>query len=314
MSSGAAARIVLGGGLPLLSARLLFVAALLSVGGTLVFGAVVAPKALERMGSVEAARVRSALMIWRWSVLAAAIVGLGLWALLQTAEFADTGRIGEVLHELGPVLIGTVFGHVVLLQASLLAATGALLAAGRDASALPVVPALACVAAEAGHGHGMAMGGLFGPLSWLNALHLLAASVWIGGLPPFLLMVWLASPAPAAVAARWFSPIGKWAVCLLAASALLQGIWLVGSIDALIATPYGWTVLAKIALFGGLVGFAWLNRYVLAPGLRGARSDRARRLLVASVLVQSAFGLAAIMAAIVLSELVPGMDMTVESS
>ncbi len=304
MSSGAG--LAVGGGPTLLLARWLFVAALLSLGGALVFGAAVAPRTLERMGPDEAARIRRALAMWVWAVLIAASAGLAGWTMLQTANLAGLDGIAA-MHELGPVLGGTVFGHVVLLQAMLLVATGTLLAAGRQASGA-IVPALACVACEAGHGHGMAMSGVLGPLSWLDALHLMAASVWIGGLPPFLLVVWLAPPAAGAVAARWFSPIGKWAVCLLAASALLQGSWLVGSLDALVATDYGWVVLTKIALLGGLIGLALLNRNVLAPRLRQDR-PRARADLVASVLVQSGFGMAAILAATVLSALAPGMNM-----
>ncbi len=310
MSGGAG--VAVGGGLTLLLARSLFVAALLSLGGALVFGAVVAPRTLERMGPDEAATVRRALAVWVWVILAAAVAGLTGWTMLQTARFAGLDGIAAAIGELGPVLGGTVFGHVVLLQAVLLAATGTLLAAGRQASGAPLVPALACVACEAGHGHGLAMGGALGPLSGLDAVHLLAASVWIGGLPPFLLVVWLAPPAAGAVAARWFSPIGKWAVCLLAGSALLQGSWLVGSLDALVATYYGWIVLTKIALLGGLVGMALLNRNVLAPRLRKDRPAKARAELVASVLVQSGLGLAAILAATVLSALPPGMDLKAE--
>ena len=303
MVAGAA----LGAGPALLLARATVIATLLSLGGALLFGALVAPKALARMPRDDAGRVGRALAGWTWFVLGAAGAGLALWTLLQTAQFAGTSRIGDTLLELGPVLIGTVFGHVVLLQAMLLAATCVVMAARPRAHAAASCLALACVASEAGHGHAMAIGGPFSPLLGLNALHLVAASLWIGGLPPFLLIVWLTPPACGQIAARWFSPIGKIAVCALAASALLQAARLVGSPGALFATAYGWMVLAKTALFAGLLGLALLNRYVLATKLKGSLAGPARRRLMASVAVQSLLGLAAILAATVLSALPPGV-------
>ena len=124
-----------------------------------------------------------------------------------------------------------------------------------------------------------------------------------------MLVVWLAPYGAAAVAARWFSPMGKWCVGVLAGTALVQGWVLVGSFTALLHAAYGTVVLIKTALFVLLFGFAVLNRYGLAPALLRAEPERARGRLVGSILAQTAVGVLAVLAAAVLSGLAPTMKM-----
>jgi putative copper resistance protein D len=309
LHGGAATGFVLQGGVPLLLARALFVAGILSLGGTLVFGVTVAPCAFERM-STDRAYARRVIVRWALASLLVSLAGIGVWTALETAELAGTGNVMATLREIWPVLTGTLFGQVVLLQVALLLMTGLLLTTSGPMGNLgAAVSASACVAAEAAHGHGMAMGGVLGPWFGRGVLHLLAASIWIGGLPPLLLVVWLMPPLSAARAARWFSPVGKWAVVVLAASALAQAWRLVGSVTALLAVAYGWMVLIKAALFVALLGLALLNRYHLAPALVGSFPGTARRRLAASILVQTSIGVAAVLAAATLSGLTPGMGM-----
>ena len=220
---------------------------------------------------------------------------------------ADAAGLSQALSALPTVLADTRFGRLVVLQLALVVATGILLAAG--SGRLAPAAASADAAAQAGHGHAMAMGGPLSPLFGLDVVHLLAAAVWIGGLVPLLLVVHLGPAAAGAAAARRFAPLGKWAVVLLAGSSLAQGWVLVGSLTALRTMPYGVLVLVKTALFGVLLGFALLNRYQLAPRLRGHDADAARRRLVGSIAVQTAFGLLAVGASVLLSGLTPGMDM-----
>ena len=296
------AAFALQGGWPLTLGRASFVAGVLSLGGALVFRIAVAPPACERMDPNDAAWVGAALARWVMLSLAAACAGLAAWTVEQTAAIAGTDGFAT-WRALWPVLAQTSFGHVVALQALLLLATGTLLT-----TRWAVVPALACVAAEAAHGHGMARGG-YGPLFQLEVIHVLAASVWIGGLLPLLIVVRLASPKAGATAARVFSPVGKWAVGLLAAVALLQAAWLLGSVHALVRTAYGWLVMTKAALFLLLFGFALINRYRLAPALVSGTPDMARRALVGSIAAQSIVGLLTVVAASVLSGLAPGSEM-----
>ena len=211
------------------------------------------------------------------------------------------------LSALVTVITRTLFGTVVALQLALLLATLALLRAHPVSATLP---ALLVVAVQAAHGHGMAIGGVFGPLFELDLLHLLAAAVWIGGLVPLLLVTARAPVHAAAQAARWFSPIGKWAVVVLFVAAILQAAGLVGSPSALKATPYGRMVLLKAALFCLLLALALLNRYRLAPALRSPDRQAIRRRLLVSIGLQSLAALATVTVATYLGSLPPPAEMS----
>jgi putative copper export protein len=105
-------------------------------------------------------------------------------------------------------------------------------------------------------------------------LHLFAALVWGGGLLvlsaavlPLLAGGWAGgSRSIAGVAAR-FSRIAGIAVGTIALTALYNAWAYAGSIDALLKTPYGRTILAKFALLITLLILAAFNRYVRVPRL-----------------------------------------------
>ncbi len=98
-------------------------------------------------------------------------------------------------------------------------------------------------------------------------LHLVAASVWVGGLAHLgAVSVAALRPLPAdlrasALAAliRRFSPIGIAAVAALAVTGLYSGWLHVGSLEALRTTAYGQTLLTKLLLSVPLVALAGLN-------------------------------------------------------
>jgi putative copper export protein len=106
-----------------------------------------------------------------------------------------------------------------------------------------------------------------------DGVHLLCAGAWLGGLPPLLLIVRAAPPEAGAVAARDFSPLGKLCLYGLVGSAACQGWELLGGFAGLFGTAYGWMALVKAMLFAVLFGFAWINRYRLAPALLGDYAD-----------------------------------------
>ena len=286
--ASAAASFVLSGGIPLVLARATYVAASLSGGGVLVFRVLVLSRVRPRVAPETLRAADRALGRLTASSLGIAVAALACWTWLQTAELAGATQPETIVSALGPVLRATRFGHLVLLQAAALVVAAALLRASLMPASATV--AIANVGLQAGHGHAMAMVGVLGPLFWVDVTHLLAGSAWVGGLLPLLIVVRLAPARTAALAARWFSPLGIWCVVLLAASALIEGWRLVGSLAALFETPYGWMVLLKSAL-------------------AGARAAPARRALAVSIAVQTAAGGLAILAAGVLSGLTPGMDM-----
>lgn len=303
----------LQGGLPLVLARAVFVAGLLSLCGSFVFRVVVAPKVFARLSAAQGARVERALFRLAWASFGVAAIGIAIWTFLQTAAIAGVSGFGPTFAVLSEVLEFTQFGHLVLWQAGLLLATAGVIVAAqlsvRFAMTAGLVVSAANVAMQAAHGHAMAMDGWFSPLFGVDVLHLCAAASWVGGLLPLMLVVRLAPCGAAAVAARWFSPMGKWCVGVLAGTALIQGWVLVGSFTALLNASYGTVVLIKTALFVMLLGFAVLNRYGLAPALLQAEPELARRRLVGSIMVQTTVGVLAVLAAAVLSGLAPTMKM-----
>ena len=101
-------------------------------------------------------------------------------------------------------------------------------------------------------------------LASLLVLHLLAAAYWVGALLPLRRAV--ASPGGAALLHR-FGTIATGIVGLLVAVGTTFAWLLSGSLDALVGTAYGWTLLAKVAFVGGLLGLAALNKLRLVPAL-----------------------------------------------
>ncbi len=108
-----------------------------------------------------------------------------------------------------------------------------------------------------------------------DAVHLLAAGVWLGGLLP-LGMVVVSSRAKqlsnddAVLVLSRFSGMAYLAVAALVAFGLLNGWFLVGSLSALIGTTYGELLLLKLGLFGLMLCLAASNRFWLVPALAKA--------------------------------------------
>ena len=94
--------------------------------------------------------------------------------------------------------------------------------------AIPIVLAGAALAVQPLLGHAGAIGGSAGAqLIVSEALHLLAAGAWLGGLLPLFLAVGRLPHAAAAAACHSFTPIGLASVLVLAGTAVVQ----VGGID-----------------------------------------------------------------------------------
>jgi putative copper resistance protein D len=146
-------------------------------------------------------------------------------------------------------------------------------------------------------------------LLFCEIFHVMAAAGWLGMLPALLLLVSVAPLNAASRALQRFSPFGALCVFVLVATAFCQGLILVGSIHALLTSAYGWMVLVKLALFAVLIGFAYRNQFRLAPRLLATNPEAGRCALRRSILLESIAGLLIVLAAGVLANLPPGMDM-----
>lgn len=110
----------------------------------------------------------------------------------------------------------------------------------------------------------------------VDTLHLGAAGLWIGALPPLALLLRATSRAdgadarPYAVrAARRFSRLALVAVVALAATGIVNAATQVGSVAGLVGTPYGRWLLLKLGLVAATLVVAAVNRRRLLPAIGG---------------------------------------------
>lgn len=106
-----------------------------------------------------------------------------------------------------------------------------------------------------------------------DAVHLLAAGVWGGGVLHFALLPWraldgLRRPALVGGLVRRFSNVALGAVVALAATGLLAGFLHVYSPLQLTTTPYGRTLLVKVGLWLGVLALGALHLLVIGPTLK----------------------------------------------
>jgi putative copper resistance protein D len=182
------------------------------------------------------------------------------------------------------VLFETQFGRVWQFRLGLIAAAFALVAPGlarvkARAALMPFLWLLSAVllGSLAWISHAAAAGAH--PLGLLgDMLHLCAAGGWIGGLVP--LVIFLAGVRASfslgetiAPVLQRFSTLSLGCVSVLVVSGISNSWLLVGSIYALLTTPYGQLLLLKLTLFAIFIGFGARNRLVVKTKLLKAPAD-----------------------------------------
>jgi putative copper export protein/mono/diheme cytochrome c family protein len=252
---------------------------------------------LAAIGTLAAGRVTGRRQLLAAGV-ALAWLAAPVWLVLQAAEMAGTTTIGATLAIVPLALDGTQFGRALALRLALLAV--ALWLGRRDAMAARTAGLLAAGIAgllQLRMGHPAAASDVLLPLG--AGAHVLAAGVWIGGLPA----LWLELSRDAPGAARRFIRRGLPAVLLLAAGGLAQAWDLAGGLPGLFGTGYGHALLLKLGLFTGLLGCAALNRFLLTPRLAAPGGPLRLR---HAVVVEAVLGLAAVLVAAAMAGSPPG--------
>lgn len=148
---------------------------------------------------------------------------------------------------------------------------------------LAVLPPLLALAAPVLVGHTQ----LMEPRALIIAAdlgHLLAGSFWTGGVLGLLLFLAATrvtnaqeagtSPALAAKVVQRFSRVAVWSVVVLAVSGTVMGLMIVGSVDALITTSYGLTLLLKIGIVIPVIAIAAYNGLRLLPRISSRPTAR----------------------------------------
>jgi len=219
----------------------------------------------------------------------ASAAGVSLWSSLRSAVIENTleSRFGEVWgwRAIDWLAIGALLalaralrrGLIPTLRPAAAEAEGGALTSrpprlplalvGIGAAYLALTPALA------GHASTQSPTAAFFPSA---VVHVLAASVWVGGIACLLATLPAAtrrlegperSRLLLAVLKR-FSPLALGAVVAIAITGVVQAYIDVRSLHALLHTTYGALVLVKTALLLCLIGFGWSNRARMIPALR----------------------------------------------
>lgn len=209
------------------------------------------------------------------------LAGTGLQNAFADLDLAVHTRVGRLLVARLALLAGLVGGLAVWLRRSAPFGPGLHGRVGPAATLCGVV-ALALTWSAAGHG------GSGDRLALpVDLAHLLAMGAWIGGMPALLVLLLKVRDAEAlARVVPIFSRTA--AVCLLTllGTGVIQSWRQVGSVDALVSTPYGGWLIAKLALVGLIVALGaaarwWVVPRLLAPVRAGRRRRRAPGLRLA---------------------------------
>jgi copper transport protein len=139
--------------------------------------------------------------------------------------------------------------------------------------AIPLVYLCLCPALS-GHGSSQSPVALNFPV---NAIHVAAMAIWLGGLATLLLVLPAATRSATSPADRGrllAGPLGRFSalalvmVALIMASGLIQAYVYVRHLGDLLSTGYGRAVLAKFLLLLAVIGIAAYNRRTVIPRLR----------------------------------------------
>jgi copper resistance protein D len=291
---------------PLVVTRALHFAATSMTAGVLLFQAAMR-SLVSGSGEAIATRLRRQGRRLAWTGLAVTLASGVLWFLLQAVAISglplDQALNSEVLSK---VLQRTQFGRVAEIRLVLAAMLAVCLASDRLPLArwLASVVALGLTAAIAWSGHAAATLGELGHLHLAaDALHLAAAAGWIGGLVPLAVLLGEARRHPSVAGVglaqgvtKRFSTLGMISVATLLVTGVVSAWILVGSLHALVVTPYGLLLLLKIVVFAVMLVLAAINRFWLTPQLAVWSADQPRpgalRRLTRNSVVEIALGLA----------------------
>src|SRR5262249_21562273 len=254
---------------------------------------------------------QASVLVWARALLLVAIV-FGVASLAwQTAVLEGRAGAGLDPTAIARVLLETQAGHVWLARHGLLILLAAwvMLVPERDdktdwlvargQAALLGVTALVMLGAA---GHAAAVEpGTFAALA-IDGVHLLAAGIWVGALLPLVTLLRCsmteagADARPyAVIAAHRLSRTALLAVVVLVATGVVNAWTFVGSVGALLGTPYGRLLLIKLSVLAPILALAIANRRRLIPALSGDAVTVGRpalRMLAGFVTIEAALALA----------------------
>jgi copper resistance protein D len=308
----------------LVAVRAVHFASTAMTAGVLIFLGVVAEPVFRAAGAPAAGSAfRTLSLRLAWIGLALTLISGAVWLTLQTSAMSGQ-PLAEALMDgvVWVVLTKTQFGFISSVRLGLVLLLAGSLAFANSQYWTRIVALILVagpLAAIAWTGHAAGTVGPTGPLHLAaDAMHLLAAAAWIGGLPPLLLLLMKAwahndeSWASIAFqAARRFSALGMVSVGTLLATGIVNSWILIGSLQGLVSTDYGQLVVAKIGLFVAMASVATVNRLRLMPRLSGLPGSplqvKASQELRCNIMIEIALGFSVFVIVGVLGTLHPAI-------
>lgn len=228
------------------------------------------------------------------SIVLVALASVG--ELILRTQMMGGGRLAEIHVTLPVVLLQTHFGVVWLIRLGFVGLLGLIWGLVRTtvpqsqrAIILSLSAAMVIALTTSLSGHAADWGDLTMPVL-IDWIHLVAVSIWIGGLFTFGFMSQRFAAPPGteeearglAAIGRPFSRMAAYCVFTLLVAGLFSAWLQVGSLQSLVTTSYGVTLLAKLFLVGLVLALAAVNRYYFLPLLRDPAGAR-NRLLVKTI-------------------------------
>jgi putative copper export protein len=242
------------------------------------------------------------------AVAAITVVNVGLAALVIRASNALQLPFGDLLYgDLQPFAEKTRFGVATLVMTVGFALVfGLLLLSWVFDAGTPRVAALGLSVVLVS---GLSLAGHQGTepnASWLSALadwlHLVAASIWVGGVAALALLVWPAAPALRRRAFVGFSRLAVGVVGVMVLGGAYLAVERLPATSDLWETGYGQLLLLKLVVVAAALSWGAVHHVVVRPRIEaGARSSRVRP----SLLGEAAVALAVLLAAAVLTNASP---------
>lgn len=239
--------------------------------GLLLAAALLLPSPGDRLDAAPGRAVRWATRVATgWLVAVAAEIVLTVSDVLG-APPADV---------LAPAVLRDFLGHTSQGRALFVQLLLVVLAAGLARSAVTirgasaaVLVALLAIAPPAFSGHAAAGGSHDLAVASL-VVHVVAASLWVGGLTG---VTWAAVAGAASVRAAVprFSTLAAWCFVAVALSGVVNAAVRLGGLAPLVTSAYGGLVLAKVAALGVLGWFGWWHRRRTVTSLAAAPTTAA---------------------------------------
>ena len=264
--------------------------------------------------TLRASAGRGADLVRAWTLVAAGagilVIAQSLSALTQVIALEGTARLGDlVVTAYFRVSAARVFAALVLFAGAWrLRRVAPTLPTGARAAVIAAAAALVLLAPWTSHAAAR-VGGRFTLLA-LDAVHQVAAWIWIGGLAQLVAVAARGSAAtwPPRLLQRFSTQALVSVIALVLAGGALSLLYIDGP-RALFGTAYGVMVMTKAALLAALLVLGALNFFVVRRLARGATAPlRLRRF----VEVELGLGLTVLGAAASLTSLPPAVDVVAD--